>query len=69
MKATPRLSTQIYGVEMGGRIEKEKWREEAIGAGMRAVSLRRSRSVGGRGGGEARLFSQRTQIDLWPSSG
>lgn len=36
---------------------------------MRATGLRRSRSVGGGGGGgEARLFSQRTQIDLWPSS-
>lgn len=53
MKATPRLSSQIYGVEMGGRIEKEKWREKAIGAGVGAASPRRSRSVGERGtGGE-----------------
>lgn len=52
----------------GGRIEKKKWREEEIGAGVRAVSPGRSRSVGG-GGEEERLFSQRTQIDLWPSSG
>lgn len=71
VKATACLSTQIYGAEMEGEpvvgwLEKEKWREEVIGAGVRAMSLRRAKSVGGRRGGEEeKLFSQRTQIDLW----
>lgn len=69
MKATPRLSNQIYSVEMGGT-DRER---EMEGGSDRSGSQGRESGEKQKRGRElregARLFSQRTQMDLWPSSG
>lgn len=71
MKATPRLSNQIYCVEMRGTDREREMEGGSDRSGSQGHESEEKQKRGREWSREEeeRLFSQRTQIDLWLCSG